>query len=45
MVLVFPSLCQPNGDEAVFWGLVTVSNPCRMFCLVMGRTRYCIECS
>lgn len=42
-MLVTPSLCQPNGDAAVFWGLVSVSKPRVISCLVIGSTRYLIE--
>ncbi len=44
VLLLKPSLCQPNGDAAVFCGLISVWKPWVGFWLVMGTTRYCIEC-
>ena len=42
VVFVVPSLCQPIGDAAVFWGSVRTSKPSVRISFVMGNTRYCI---
>ena len=36
-------VCQPFGDEAVFWGLARVSRPSVIVSFQIGRTLYCGE--